>query len=63
MLPLKPNSTIKTNIFGDIWTSQKTVGSSNTNSMKQTPRFHTPRFIQGLEANLDEHRKVTSMFQ
>jgi hypothetical protein len=49
MLSLRPNSTIRTNIFGDIWTSQKSIGSSNTSSTRQTPRFHTTRFIQGLE--------------
>jgi hypothetical protein len=27
-LPSKPSSTIGTNIFGDIWSSQKNLGSS-----------------------------------
>jgi hypothetical protein len=63
MLPLRPNSIIRINIFGDIWTSQKSLGSSNISSTGQTPKFHTPRFIQGLEVNLDEHRKIISMFQ
>ncbi len=29
----------------------------------QTPRFHTPIFEQMIEAELDEHRRATSMCQ
>jgi hypothetical protein len=37
--------------------------SSSTSSKGQTPRFHTPRFMQGIEAKLDEHKRVVAMFQ
>jgi len=32
MLPSRPNSTIETNIFGDIWTPEKSVRSSYISS-------------------------------
>jgi hypothetical protein len=63
LLPSRPSSTIGTNIFGDIWTSHKSLGSSDTNSSKQTPKFHTPGSVQGLEVELDEHRRVASIIQ
>jgi hypothetical protein len=63
LLPSRPSSTTWTNIFGDIWTSHKSLGSSDTSSNKQTPKFHTPRSVQGLEVELDEHRRVASMIQ
>ncbi len=63
MLLLRPNSIIQTNVFGKIWTLHKSLSSSYINARGQTPRFHTPGFVQRLVANLDEHRKATSMFQ
>jgi hypothetical protein len=63
MLPSRPSSTIGTNTFGEIWTSYKSLGSLSTSSRGQTPRFHTQGSMQGLEVDLDEHRKATSMFQ
>ncbi len=63
MPPSRPSSAIDSNIFGDIWTSRKSLGSSYTSSREQIPRFHTPGSVQGLEAKLDEHRRVASMFQ
>jgi hypothetical protein len=63
MLPSRLGSIIGTNIFGDIWTSYKSLKYSYTSSKGQTPRFHTPRYVQGLEAELDEHRIIVSMFQ
>jgi hypothetical protein len=63
MLLSKPSSTIGTNIFGEIWTTHRSLGSSSTSSKGQIPWFHTPKFSQGLEADLDKHRRTTSMFQ
>jgi hypothetical protein len=46
-----------------IWTSHKTLKSSYTSSKGQLPRFHTPRFVQGLDSKLDDHRRTTNMFR
>jgi hypothetical protein len=45
MLPSRPSSTTGTNIFGDIWTSHKSLGSSYISSKGQTPRSHTLGFV------------------
>ncbi len=63
MLPSRPSSVIGINVFGEMWITHISLCSSSASSKDQTPRFHTPEFIQGLEANLDEHRKVATMFQ
>ncbi len=63
MLPSRPSFIIGTNIFGEIWTLHKSLSYSETSSKGQTHRFHTPRFVQGLEVDLDEHRGATRMFQ
>ncbi len=63
MLPSRPSSAIGTNIFGDIWISHKILGYFDISSRGQTPRFHTLRSIQGLEVEMDEHRRTTNMFQ
>ncbi len=64
MLPSRPNSAIETNIFGDIWTSHKSLGSSYIGYRGQTLSwFHTLGSLQGLEVKLDECRKTTSMCQ
>jgi hypothetical protein len=51
------------NVFGEIWITHRSLGSLNTSSKGQTPRFHTLGSVQWIEVELDEHRKVTSMFQ
>ncbi len=63
MLLSRPSSATGTNIFGNIWTSHISLGCLDTNSKGRTPRFHTLGSIQGLEAKLDEHRRVATMFQ
>jgi len=63
MLPSRPSSTIGTNVFREIWIAHRSLSSLGTSSRGQTPRFHTPRSMQGVEVNLDEHKKTTSMFQ
>ncbi len=63
MLPSRPSFVTRTNIIGEIWIAHKSLGSSCISSKNQTFRFHTPTFMQRLEANLDEHRRVASMFQ
>jgi len=63
MLLSKLSFVTRTNIFGDIWTSHISLGSLNTSFRGQTFRFHTLGSLQGLEAELDEHRKVATMFQ
>ncbi len=39
------------------------LSSLGTSFKGQTPRFHTPRFVQRIEIELDEHIKVATMFQ
>jgi hypothetical protein len=63
MLPLRPCFAIGINVLGKIWTTHKSLGSLGKSFRGKTPRFHTPEFIQGLKVDLDEHIKVTSMFQ
>jgi len=63
MLPSRPSFAIGTNIFGDIWISHKSLDYFDISSRGQTPRFHTLGSIQGLEIEMDEHRRTTSMFQ
>jgi hypothetical protein len=53
----------RTNIFGEIWTAHRSLGFLGISSRRQIPRFHTPKSKQGLEINLDEHKRVTTMFQ
>jgi len=62
MLPSRPSFTIGTNVFREIWTAHISLSSLGTSSRGQTPRFHTPRFMQGLEVDLDEHRKALVYF-
>jgi hypothetical protein len=50
------------NVFGEMWTTHRSLGSLGTSSKGQTPRFHTQRFVQGIETKVDEHRKVVAMF-
>jgi len=45
--PSKPSSTTCMNLFGEIWTAHKSLGSLGTSSKGQTPRFHTPGSVQG----------------
>ncbi len=63
MLPSRASSTTCTNVFGDTQTTHKSLRPSCINSKGEIPKFHTPEFVRGLEANLDEHKRVTSMFQ
>jgi hypothetical protein len=53
----------RTNIFGKIWTAHRSLGFLGISSRRQIPRFHTPKSKQGLEVNLDEHKRVATMFQ
>ncbi len=51
------------NVFGEVWTTHKSLGSLGTSSKGQTPRFHTLGFVQGIETELDEHKIVATIFQ
>jgi hypothetical protein len=62
MLLSKLSSTTRINIFGEFCTTHISLGSSCTSSRGQTNRFHTLEFVQGIEADLDEHRRVVTMF-
>jgi hypothetical protein len=62
MLPSIPSFAIGTNIFKEIWIAHRSLGFLGISSRGQTPRFHTPKYVQGLEVDLDEHRKATTMF-
>ncbi len=63
MLLSRPSFTTSTNVFEEIWTIHISLGFSSISSKGQTPRFHTSDFVQGLEIDLDKHRKAVSMFQ
>jgi hypothetical protein len=51
------------NVLGEVWIAHRSLNSSGTSSGGQTPRFNTPRYVQGVEAKLDEHRRTTIMFK
>jgi len=51
------------NVFGEVWIAHKSLYSSGISSKGQTPRFNTPRSVQGVEAKLDEHGQTTIMFR
>ncbi len=51
------------NIFGEVRIAHKSLSSSGISSKGQIPRFHTLGFVQGMEVELDEHRKIATMFQ
>jgi hypothetical protein len=63
MLPLKPSFVTCMNVFGKIWITHRILGSLGISSKGWTPKFNTPRSMQGVEAKLDEHRRATTMFQ
>ncbi len=63
LLPSRPSSATSTNVFEEIWTTHRSLGSLSINSKGQTPKFHTSKFVQGLEVDLVEHRKIANMFQ
>jgi len=63
MLPSILSFTTSMNVFREVWTTHKNLGSSHISSKGQTLRFHTPRFVQGIVAKLDEHRIIAIMFQ
>ncbi len=63
MLPSRPSLATNINVFREVQTTHRSLGSSGTNSNGQTPRFHTPRFVQGMEVKLDDHKIVATMFQ
>jgi hypothetical protein len=63
MLPSRPSSTTSMNVFGGVWIAHINLGSLGTSSKGQTPRFNIPRSVQGLELELDEHRRATTMFR
>jgi hypothetical protein len=61
MLPSRPSSTLGTNVFGE--TTHRSLSSLGTSCRGQTPRFHTPMFVQGIEIELDENKRTINMFQ
>ncbi len=63
MLPLKPSYAKNMNVFKEAQTTHESLHSLSIKSRGQTPRFHTPRFVQGIEAKLDEHIIINIMFQ
>ncbi len=43
----RPSFVIGTNVFGEIWTSHRSLGYLDTSSKGQTPRFHTLGLCEG----------------
>jgi hypothetical protein len=62
MLPSRPSFATSMKVFGKVWTAHRSLSSLGTSSKGQTPRFHTLGFVQGIEVELDEHRRVVTMF-
>jgi hypothetical protein len=50
------------NVFGKVWNTHKSLSSSSTSFKGQT-KFHTPRSMRRMEAELDEHKRAVTMFQ
>ncbi len=63
MLPSRPSFVTCINVFGEVQTAHMNLGSSCISSRDQIPGFHTPGFVQGVEAKLNEHRRIAIMFQ
>ncbi len=63
MLPSRLILATFMNIFGEVWTARKNLGSLGTSSKAETFRFDTPRSMQGLEAELHEHIRTNTMFK
>ncbi len=63
MLPSRPSSTIRMNVFGKVWTTHRSLDSSCTSFKGQILKFNTARSMQGVEAQLDEHRRTATMFK
>ncbi len=63
LLLLKLSYAISTNVFGEIWIAHRNLSFLGTSSKGQTFRFHTPRSEQGIEVELEEHRRGANMFQ
>ncbi len=63
MLPSKPSSITCTNIFEDIWIAHINLGYLRTSYRVQIPKFHTLGSKQGIEVELYEHIRTTSMLQ
>jgi hypothetical protein len=49
MLPLRPSSTTRMNVFGEVWTTHKSLDSLGTSSRGQIHTFNTLGFVQGVE--------------
>jgi hypothetical protein len=62
MLPSRPSFVIGMNVFKEVWTAHGSLGSLGISSRGQTRRFHTPGFVQGMEAKFDEHIRVANVF-
>jgi hypothetical protein len=45
MLPSRPSSFIRINLFVEIYISHKNLGFSTTRPKGQTLKFHTPEFV------------------
>jgi hypothetical protein len=50
MLPSRRCYATCMNVFGEVWIAHISLGSLGTSSKGQTPSFHTPGFVQGIEA-------------
>ncbi len=63
MMPSRPSFTTRMNVFGKVQTTHKSLNSSSTSFKGQILKFNTPRSVQGVEAQLDEHKRTTTMFK
>jgi len=50
-------------VFGEVWTTHMILDSSYISSRGETPRFNTLGFVQGVEVELDKHKRVAIMFK
>ncbi len=63
MLPSRPSFATCMNVFVEVQTAHRSLGSSSTSYRGRIPRFHTLGYVQVMEAKLDEHKRIVIMFQ
>jgi hypothetical protein len=63
MLPSRLSSAIGMNVFGKVSTTHRSLDSLGTSVKGHILKFNTPRSVQGVEAQLDEHKRIATMFK
>ncbi len=48
------------NVIGEVWIAHRSLDPLGISSKGQTSRLNTLRYVQGVEVELDEHRRTTT---